>query len=181
MRRLAFNLFIGCALVISLSSCDSGNGDDGDDGGNNNNNSFQASVTVSGDATDSFSGFAVFAEDGDGDGGFLIYIYQGQFSTIPTGRIVAFGHDTDSPAEGTFQIDDSDSYGTYASDLGNFAGTFVTGESGQVTISSLSSDRMSGSFTFTGELVQNSAIQGTATVSGTFTAERLSAGVIPTF
>lgn len=179
MRHPVFNLLLGSILVLSLSACDSGS-DDGDNGGNGDNH-FQASITVSGDTEDSFSGFAAFAEDDDGNGGFLIFIYENEFSLTPTGKIVAISHDTASPGEGTFSIDDDEFSGTYASDLTNFTGTFVTSESGQLTISSASSDRLTGSFSFTGELVQSSSILGTATVSGTFSAELLTAGEIPEF
>jgi len=179
MRRLSFNLFLGFALVFSLSACDSGGDDGGDDGNGNGNNPFQANITISGDTVDSYSGFAAFAEDGDGNGGFLIFIFEGEFSLTPTGRILAVGHDTASPSEGTFPIDNEEFYGTYASDIANFTGTFVDGESGQVVISSVSSDEITGSFSFTGELVQGAQVQGEATVSGTFSAERLTPGEIP--
>ena len=179
MRRLLFNLFLGFALVFSLSACDSGGDDGGDDGNGNGNSPFQANITVSGVGVVSFSGFAAFAEDGDGNGGFLIFIFENEFSLTPTGRIVAIGHDTASPEEGTFAINDEEFYGTYASDLTNFTGTFVSSESGQLTISSVSSDRITGSFSFTGELVQSTQVQGAATVSGTFSAELLSPGDIP--
>ncbi|NNF03664.1 MAG: hypothetical protein HKN17_04275 [Rhodothermales bacterium] len=181
MWRLISNLCLAFILVTSFSACDSGNGDDGDDGGNGGN-LFQANITISGDVQDSFSGFAAFAEDGDGDGGFIIFIYQGEFSVVPSGRIVAVGHDTASPGQGTFTINEEDYYGAYASDLSSVTtGTFISGDSGQLNITSSSSDRLSGSFSFTGEVVQNAAVQGTATVSGTFTAEQFSPGEIPGF
>jgi hypothetical protein len=179
MRRLLFNFLLGTVLVLSFSACDSGGNDGGDDGGENN--VFTANITITGDVEDSFSGFAAFAEDGDGNGGFLIFIYQGEFSVVPNGRIVAVGHDTASPSEGSFSINDDEFYGTYASDLGSVSGTYISSDSGTLTISSSSSDRLSGSFSFTGELVQNTSVQGTATVSGTFTADHLAPGDIPSF
>ncbi|MEP0548731.1 MAG: hypothetical protein ABJF88_17480 [Rhodothermales bacterium] len=176
MLRLSFRLLFTLLLVLPLAACDSdGDGDGDGDGNGNGTNIGSSSVTVSGGFSSSFDGSAVFgvAEDGSS---FSIGIFEGALPTSGNlnGELVAFGRNGDRPSPGTYSFDPSDMDFTaaYVSDFANTtSGTFLGSSSGTLTITSSSSDRVAGSFTFTGQAISGGGPVGAVTVAGTFSAE----------
>ncbi len=173
LRRLPALLL--CLLTLSFTACDSDNGGDGD--GNGGGTIGSANVTVSGAFSDSFSGNAAFGVGEDGNG-FSLALFEGSLTTGGTtsGGLVAIGRTAGRPGEGMFPITASGSamdFGAgYASDFSNTTGgMFVGSATGTLTITASSSDRVAGSFTFTGEAASISGPLGEVTVSGTFSAD----------
>lgn len=180
LRRLPALLL--CFTLLPLTACDSDGDGDGD--GNGGGTIGNASVTVSGAFASSFSGNAVFGADGSS---FSMAFFEGSVTAgVPTGEFAGLGRGGDRPGEGTFQIGGSASAtmfsGFYGSDASApTSGTFVVPSSGTLTISSSSSDRVAGSFTFTGQAFTGAGgMLGTATVEGTFSAEFADNIAVPT-
>jgi len=183
MRHVSLRLFFGLLLALTFTACDS-DGDDGDGNGNGNGSTIgDAEVMVTGAISDSFSGSALFGVDDDGEG-FGLALFEGNLvGGIPSGAIVSFGRQEGRPAEGIYSFGEDTGNmffaGAYATDFSDITGaTFVASESGTITITSSSSDRVAGSFTFTGQAANISGELGEATVSGTFDADF--ANTIPT-
>lgn len=175
LRRIS-PLLLCLVFAFTFVACDSGDDDDGGNGGPGSIGS--SNVTVSGAFSDSFSGSAAFgvAEDGSS---FSLAIFEGGFPTTGAfgGAVIGIGRDGGRPGEGTYPLDASSSgFGAgYASDIGvTTGGTFVGNETGTLTITSSSSDRIVGSFTFTGPGSSLSGPLGDATVEGSFSAEFVS-------
>jgi hypothetical protein len=183
MRRFSTLLF-SLLLIFTFTACDS-DGDDGDGNGNGNGNTVgDSEVMVSGAVTDSFSGGAIFGADDDGSD-FGLALFEGNLATggLPSGAFVAFAREEGLPPEGTYALGEEDGdmviSGGYASDFSGIIGaTIVASESGTITITSSSSDRIAGSFSFTGPAENSSGELGEATVSGTFDADL--ASTLPT-
>lgn len=184
MKRFPFHLLLSLLLVLPFAACDS----DGDDDGNGNGNGDigDADVTISGDVEGSFSGNAYFVDDSNEDVDFAIGLFSGSITTPNTGQIVVLGLDGDRPDEGTYEIgadeDDTTLSGVYLDYTdGATSATLVIAQSGTLTISSSSSDRVVGTFTFTGQATSGGAGSlGTATVTGSFTAEFIEDVTVPT-
>ena len=181
MRRYSFHLFLSLLLALTFTSCDSDDNGDGNGNGNGNGNGGtvvgDADVNVSGALDSSFSGSAVFGVDEDNTS-FSLALFEGGFvtGTTPTGELVAIGRDGGRPDVGTYDLGVTDNQvtfvGAYISSLSNPTGaTFVSSESGTLTITSSSSDRIAGSFSFMGQAISGTGTVGEATVSGTFDAE----------
>ncbi len=177
MLRFSFRLLVTLFLLLPLAACDSNDGDgDGDGGGGGSIGS--ASITVSGGISSSFDGSAAFgvAEDGTS---FSIGIFEGALPTSGnvTGELIGIGRNGDRPAVGTYAFNPTttgaDFVGAYISDVANpTSGSFVSSASGTLTITSSSSDRVAGSFSFSGQgLSGTGGPLGTVTVSGDFSAE----------
>lgn len=167
-------LFVTLFLLLPLAACDS-DGDGDGDGNGNGTNIGSSSVTISGGFSSSFDGSAVFGVADDGSS-FSIGIFEGALPTSGNlnGDLVAFGRNGDRPSPGTYSFapNDMDFAGGYVSDFANTtSGTFVAASSGTLTITSSSSDRVAGSFTFTGQAVSGGGPVGAVTVAGTFSAE----------
>ena len=175
MLRLSFRLLFTLLLVLPITACDS-DGDGDGDGNGNGTNIGSSSITVSGGVSSSFDGSAVFgvAEDGSS---FSIGIFEGALPTAGNlnGELVAFGRSEGGrPATGTYSFSpsDMDFAGGYVSDFANTtSGTFVPASSGTLRITSSSSDRVAGSFTFSGQAISGGGPAGAVTVEGTFSAE----------
>ena len=172
LRSLATLLL--CFILLPLAACDSDSDGDGDGNGGTIGS---ANVTVSGAFSDSFSGNAAFGVGEDGNG-FSLALFEGRLTTGGTtsGGLVGIGRTAGRPGEGTFQITASgsamDFAGAYASDFSNASGgTFVGSATGALTITSSSSERVAGSFTFTGQAASTSGPVGEVTVQGTFSAD----------
>lgn len=179
MRRYSFHLFLSLLLALTFTSCDSDDNGDGDGNGNGNGGTVvgDADVNVSGALDSSFSGSAVFGVDEDNTS-FSLALFEGGFvtGTTPTGELVAIGRDGGRPDEGTYDLGVTDNQvtfvGAYVSSLSDPTGaTFVSSESGTLTITSSSSDRVAGSFSFTGQAISGTGSVGEVTVSGTFDAD----------
>lgn len=169
-----FATLLLCFALLPLTACDSDSDGDGD--GNGGGTIGNASVTVSGAFSDSFTGNAAFGVDEDGSG-FSLALFEGSLTGGTTsGGLVAIGRTGSRPGEGTFQITASvaamDFAAGYASDFSNATGgTFVGSATGTLTITSSSSERVAGSFTFTGQAASISGPVGEVTVQGTFSAD----------
>src|SRR5690606_9144513 len=137
------------------AACDS-DGDD-DDNGNGNGQIGNASVTVSGDIEATFSGGNAFffVDDEDDDLGFGIGLFSGAITNPTAGQSVGFGRDGGRPAPGTYAIDAEDAGVEFTGGYVNYEGTggdptgatVVVAQTGTLTITSSSNDRVVGSFT----------------------------------
>jgi hypothetical protein len=184
MARISFRLLFTLLLVLPLAACDSDSDGDGDgDGGGNGPNIGSSTVTVTGDVQASYSGSAFFTVDpDDSDVDFGLALFEGAITTAGQGRFVAIGGEGSRPAVGSYPLDTGSSVygGAYAdfTDQTNFRS--VVAESGTLTITSSSSDRIAGSISFTGSVVTQSGIGGTASVEATFNAEFVDPDNAPT-
>lgn len=183
MRRYSYLLF-SLFLALTFAACDSDG--DGDSNGNGNGNSDigNANVTISGDVSGSFSGSAIFGADAEDGTGFTIVLFDQTITTLATGQFVAMGTDGERPSPGQYDFEAASGVsfgGGYFSSDGSTTGTIVSAQSGTLTITSSSSDQVSGNFTFTGQAISNGGVAGTATVSGSFTAELINEFNVPDF
>ena len=172
MLRISFRLLLVLFLTLPIAACDSGSDDDDDGGGSGNIGS--ATVTVTGGIQDSYNGSAFFSVDpDDGDIDFVLAIFDGTITTAGTGRLIAIGGMSDRPAVGEYPLNTGTSlYGGAYVDLTsqtNFVSVPAT--SGTLTIASSSSDRITGSLSFSGMSVSQTGSGGTATVEATFDAQ----------
>lgn len=182
MKRFSLYALFSLFLILSFAACDSA--DDGDGDGNGGGVLGDANVTIDGDVEGSLSGSAVFGMDAPNNN-FGIALFEGDFIATPTGEFVFIGYEGGRPGEGEYQIsnDESDSVfvGVYTSDASNpTGGTLISAQNGTLTITSSSSDRVVGSFTFTGPVFSGTGTQGTATVAGSFDAELVEESDFPT-
>jgi hypothetical protein len=183
MRRYSY-LFFSLLLAFTFAACDSADEDgNGDGNGNGNGGSLigESNVTITGDIESSFSGSAIFINSDDNDGDFTIALFEGTLDfegtfeqfTLPIDRVVGFAYEGDRPAEGDYQISslptESIFEGVYIHE--SDPGSFALATSGTLTITSSSSDRLVGSFRFTGPVFTDTGTQDTATVEGTFDAD----------
>jgi hypothetical protein len=169
MRRYSFHLILSLLFALTFTSCDSDEDGDGNGGGTVG----EGQVTVTGDIDRSFSGSAVFGAYPEG--GFEIALFEGSSAENPTGQFLTLGSDGGVPDEGTYDINDLGTgdtvFGVYQTDTSSSSGFIsVFAESGTLTITSSSSDRLVGSFSFEGSLFSENGTQGTARVEGTFNA-----------
>ncbi|MEO1630931.1 MAG: hypothetical protein AAFU38_09150 [Bacteroidota bacterium] len=174
-KRFLPALLFACLVAVG---CDSTDPDDPAGGGGNGGGNGNATGTVqvgNDSATDiAGSAYGVLASDGE----FGIIIFDGAYELFGTAQVSAYtvlAQDSPSgiPARGTYSIGDSDGYlGGYADIDGNdfLNATFIDAESGTLTVTSSSSDRIVGTYQFTGELFRGQSTQGTTTVSGSFDA-----------
>ncbi|MEP0548857.1 MAG: hypothetical protein ABJF88_18125 [Rhodothermales bacterium] len=174
-----FATLLLCFVLLPFAACDSNSDGDGNGNGNGNGGSTigSSNVTVSGAFSDSFSGNAAFGVGEDGSS-FSLALFEGNLTAGGTtsGGLVGIGRNEGRPGEGTFQITASgsamDFAAAYISDFSNTTGgMFVGSATGTLTITSSTSGRVAGSFTFTGQAASTSGPLGEVTVQGTFTAD----------
>lgn len=179
MKRFSLHALLSLFLALSFTACDSAEEDGGSVIGD-------ADVTIRGDLEGSLSGSAVFGTDPDDpNDNFGIAIFEGELATTPTGEFIVMSYDGGRPGEGTYQISSTSTesifFGVYTTDASNpTGGSIVSATSGTLMITSSSSDRVAGSFTFTGPVFSGTGTQGTATVEGTFDAELVEESDFPT-
>lgn len=196
MRRFSLlpALLLSTALVFSLAACDSNDDDDnGGPGGGGNLGSYSA--TLGGDLSGSISGNAFFSvvddEDVPGGRAFVLVLFDGPVSEAGTsGRLLGFVRMGDRPGTGQYPIaaeDPETSNAVIASYLdfrNEAAGVFFSGESGTFTVTTSSSNRVAGSFTFTGSGFDMSNPQDSqeinGSISGTFDAVYVNPDTVPT-
>lgn len=180
MLRISFRLLFTLLLVLPIAACDS----DGDgDGNGNGGNIGSATVTVTGDVQDSYSGSAFFTVDPDDtDIDFGLALFDGAIATAGQGRFVAIGGEGDRPAAGTYPLNTGTSVygGAYANFTSQTNFRSVVAESGTLTITTSSSTRLAGSISFTGSVVTQTGTSGTASVEATFDAEFVDPDTAPT-
>ncbi len=196
MHRLSFlpALLLGLALTLSLTACDSSDDDDdngGGPGGGGNLGSYSA--TLGGDLSGSISGNAFFSvvEDEEVPGGrvFVLWLIDGPLSgTSATGEYVSFVRYSDRPGTGAHPIgqdleDGDDTIAAYFNMQNQSAGVMFVSESGALTLTTSSSNRVAGSFTFTGTGFdmsnQQEPQQITGSINGTFDAVYVNPGTVP--
>jgi hypothetical protein len=190
MRRYSY-LFLSLLFAFTFTACDS-DGDDDNGNGNGNGTVGDASVTVSGDLTDSFSGNAFFlVDENNGELDFALVLSSGAITSPNQGRFVALQREGDRPVPGTYTIDTDDGtevtfnggYLNFEESPGEISGAlFVSADSGTLEITSSSADRVVGTFTFTGQVVDLSNptdTSRTATVQGQFEAQLVEEGDVP--
>ena len=145
-------------LALALTACDSG-GDNGDD---NNQSPGSFSIVVAGDADLEIEGFAFFGEAEDPDTGedvFIIYLSESANPSSAQATGAWIGRNSGRPGTGTFTFVDGELDGEIPEDQfvlvmtvgagSDESRTFVS-NSGELTITSSSSNRIEGSFDVTG-------------------------------
>ena len=144
-------------LAIALTACDSG-GDNDDD---NNQPPGSFSIVVAGDMDLEMDGFAFFGEAEHPDTGedvFVIYFSESANPSNPQGRWAFVGRNSGRPGTGTFSFVNGELDGELPDDqfilvmtvgsVGAGSSTFVS-DSGELSITSSSSNRVEGSFEVT--------------------------------
>lgn len=160
MRRHTFvrSMFL-LATAVVFSAC----GDDDDNGtGPGGNELGSMSATVTGDVSESFSGTAFYSGDEvDGWG-----IYMGGEDETDSGVWIV-GQEGARPTTGTHQLSmDGDVGGFYWQGSSE---VFYFAEGGTVHITTSNSDRVAGTFEFTGSDLEG----GSVVVEGTFNAPNI--------
>jgi len=196
MNRLSFlpALLLGLALTLSLTACDSSNDDDDDGGGGGGGGNFGSySATLGGDLSGSISGNAFFSvvtdEDLPGGKAFVLWLIDGTLSgTTTTGEYIYFARYSDRPGTGSHPIgQDVEEGGDVAVGYFNLqnqsAGVMLAGESGTLTLTTSSPDRVARPFTFTGTGLamrnQQAPQQITGSINGTLDAVFVNPNTVP--
>lgn len=186
---LTFFLMFGFAITspVVFMGCDSDSTEDGDGGGGGGGGPApgpgEARVAISGAASGSFTGDAFFTTDFDDTGeGFAIVLFDG--SVVTLSDFVVFGNLGDRPAPGEYDISLFNPGGFFAYYFGFTSAEVSIGlfaESGTLTITSSSSERVVGAFSFTGPATDGDGMEiGAVTVSGSFSAVFVEDGEVPT-
>ncbi|HEX7070943.1 MAG TPA: hypothetical protein VF190_09065 [Rhodothermales bacterium] len=173
VRQLQHILILLCFVAGSalLAGCDSG-GDDGNGDGNGNgngngNSTFEVQITGEG-IDESFEGTAVWGTGEDpetGEDAFVLVMVAG---TGTTSNAVYFYRASDRPGEGTYELVDIQGEVLDGFQAIAFLNNVIFGATGgTLTISSSSSSRVAGSFSFP---AINPVNQAEVTVEGTFNA-----------
>ncbi|MEM6782383.1 MAG: hypothetical protein AAF624_01425 [Bacteroidota bacterium] len=163
------------ALLLTLFvlvGCDSSDDLDAADDIANSTGTVQVGNDAAADITG--NAYAVLTSNGE----FGLIIFDGAYETFGTAEVAAYtviARESQSgiPDRGSYPISESSGFmGLYANlDASNFLNsTFINAEVGTLSITSSSSSRVVGTYTFSGELIQGQTTNGTTTVSGSFDA-----------
>jgi hypothetical protein len=152
LRRLSFSLF--CAFfALSLSACDSG-GSDGDGGGSGGMGG-SAAIEATIDGSDFAATLVATADHND----------DGSIDVVGSDQTRTIGLTIEAAATGTYTASNG---GTVASMIVSASGeafSTVLGGSGTIRVTSISADRVAGTFSFTA----TSTLSNTVSVTnGTF-------------
>lgn len=146
MLRPPLRLILLLAFAAAFAACDSGNDDSGDNNGNGNggNSGGESSLTATVDG-EAFEAATFFAEQGEGsrDDEFIII---GRTGGMPIESIEL----SVPTAEGTYDLGPGQNAGGFYSISEPFSqfSTAIGGD-GTITLSGVSDDRLTGTFTFT--------------------------------
>jgi hypothetical protein len=164
----------GLALLATLvlAACGGDNtGPDGD-GNGDGNGATSSKVTVSGGVTATYEGTAGFAgAENTEDGTSFFAIAGGEEAEESTNAFMFVRDNSARPGTGDYVIGDSDENENVFGGIVTTGDWLIGAESGTLKITSSSSDRIKGTFSFTGTAISAENTDGVeVTVTGTFDA-----------